>query len=185
MTQPAPPQTSSLTHHLARLILASFLFTFLTARILVIYIMAGKLPPQLFFHLEGTHIHHLNYGISLLSLTGAYLLFARPLGHKLSLAAIIYAIGLALTYDEFGMWLHLGGPYWQRASFDAITIIALLLALIAYGSTIRHWKPRHHITLAALLVLLIIFGFLFHYSLQYADQTLGPKLLHLEDAGPS
>jgi hypothetical protein len=26
--------------------------------------MDGKLPPRLFFHVKGTHVHHLNYGIS-------------------------------------------------------------------------------------------------------------------------
>ena len=65
---------------LSRVVLASFLFTFLTARILVIFIMAGKLPPQLFFHVKGTHVHHLNYGIFLLSAVGGILLFARPKG---------------------------------------------------------------------------------------------------------
>ena len=56
------------------------------------------------------------------------------------------AIGLGLTFDEFGMWLHLGGLYWQRASFDAVTVISAMLALVAYGSTIRHWPaaPLDH-----------------------------------------
>ena len=124
---PCPPST----HGLARLVLASFLFTFIAARILVIFIMGGKLPPELFFHVKGTHVHHLNYGIFLLSICGGYLIFARPMGKRLSFAAILYGIGLALTFYEFGMWLHLGGPYWQRASFDAVVTIEALLALIA------------------------------------------------------
>ncbi len=66
------------THRLARLVLATFIFTFVIARILVIFIMDGKLPPELFFHAGRTHVHHLNYGIFLLSFTGAYLIFARP-----------------------------------------------------------------------------------------------------------
>ncbi len=32
---------------LARRVLAAFILTFVTARILVIFIMAGKLPPEL------------------------------------------------------------------------------------------------------------------------------------------
>src|SRR6202161_4325582 len=122
---------------LARLFLATFILTFVTARILVIFIMAGKLPPQLFFHVKGTHVHHLNYGIFLLSASGAYLIFARPSGRALSYAAIVYGIGLGLTFDEFGMWLHLGGLYWQRASYDAVVTIAAVLALIADGSSLR------------------------------------------------
>ncbi len=106
-----------ITHRLARLALGAFIFTFIIARILVILIMAGKLPPQLFFHVQGTHVHHLNYGITLLSISGALLIFVRPLGKWLSVVAVIYGIGLALTFDEFGMWLHLGGPYWQAPQF--------------------------------------------------------------------
>ena len=60
-----------ITHGLARLVLAAFIFTFITARILVIFIMSGILPPQLFFHVKGTHVHHLNYGIFILTRGGA------------------------------------------------------------------------------------------------------------------
>ena len=82
----------------------------------------------MFLHVGGTHVHHLNYGIILLSAAGAFLIFARPAGRRLSAAAVFYGIGLALTFDEFGMWLHLGGPYWQRASFDAVIVISAVLA---------------------------------------------------------
>jgi hypothetical protein len=172
------------THHLSRLVLAAFIFTFVTARILVIFIMAGKLPPGLFFHVKGTHVHHLNYGIFLLSISGAVLLFARPTGKRLSAVAIIYAIGLALTFDEFGMWLHLGGLYWQRVSYDAVVTVAAVLALIAYGSTIRRWRPAHHITVAALLIALGGFGFMLHRSMKWANRTIEPMLYHLEENGP-
>ena len=62
------------THTLARLVLGAFVFTFIIARVLVIFIMSGKLPPELFFHVAGTHVHHLNYGIILLSAVGAFLI---------------------------------------------------------------------------------------------------------------
>jgi hypothetical protein len=173
------------TRRLGRLALATFIFTFVTSRILVIFIMDGKLPPELFFHVHGTHVHHLNYGIFLLSFTGAYLIFARPVGSRLTCCTILYAIGLALTFDEFSMWLHLGGPYWQRASYDAVITVALLLALIAFGSQIRHWRPKHYTTVVALAVLLVVFGFVLHRSMKWAHQTLGAKLYQLEEHGPS
>jgi hypothetical protein len=172
-------------NHLARLVLAAFVFTFVTARILVIFIMDGKLPPQLFFHVSGTHVHHLNYGIFLLSITGGVLIFGRPTGTELSLTALIYGVGLALTFDEFGMWLHLGGPYWQRASYDAVVTVGSMLALIAYGSTLRAWRPKHFITAAVLLVVLCFFGYTLHRSLKWADQRIGPKLYQMEERGPS
>jgi hypothetical protein len=187
--KPAPlspdEQRRHITHSVARLILASFLFTFIIARILVIFIMAGKLPPWLFYHASGTHVHHLNYGIFLLSVTGAYLLYARPAGRRLSTAAAFYGIGLALTFDEFGMWLHLGGPYWQRASFDAIITISAVLALIAYGSTIRHWHPKHHVTIAFLVVALVGFGVVLYHSVQTYGSRVGSLLEQLEQGGPS
>jgi hypothetical protein len=174
-----------LTHELARLVLAAFIFTFVIARILVIFIMAGKLPPQLFFHVSGTHVHHLNYGIFLLSIAGAYLIFARPTGTRMAVIAVVYGIGLGLTFDEFGMWLHLGGLYWQRASYDAVVTIAAVLALIAYGSTIRHWRPQHRITVVALVIVLTIFGIVLSRSMKWADRHFGPKLYELETNGPS
>jgi hypothetical protein len=172
-------------NQLARLVLAAFIFTFVIARILVIFIMAGKLPPGLFFHVKGTHVHHLNYGIFLLSISGAISLFGRPRGGWLSATAAIYGIGLGLTFDEFGMWLHLGGPYWQRASYDAVVTVAAVLALIAYGSTIRKWRPKHFITLLALIAALGAFGLVLHKSLKWADQRIGPRLYQLEEKGPS
>jgi hypothetical protein len=182
----APDQERTrLDQSLARLVLATFVFTFVIARILVILIMAGKLPPQLFFHVTGTHIHHLNYGIFLLSATGAYLIFARPSGKRLSTVAVLYGVGLALTFDEFGMWLHLGGLYWQRASFDAVITVASVLALLAYGSKLRHLRPRHLLTLAVLLAVLTLFGVLLSKSMKWAHHRLGPVLYHLEQRGPS
>jgi hypothetical protein len=180
-----PDEQTRTTHHLARLVLVTFIFTFVISRILVIFIMAGKLPPALFFHVKGTHVHHLNYGIFLLSFCGAYLIFVRPTGMRLSVSAVIYGIGLGLTFDEFGMWLHLGGLYWQRASYDAIVTIAAVLALIAYGSTIRHWRPKHRIALVALLIVLCTFGYVLTKSMKWAHRRFAPTLYELEEQGPS
>ena len=179
-----PISGKQVTNRMARLVLGAFVFTFVSARILVILIMAELLPPQLFFHISGTHIHHLNYGIFLLSLSGAYLIFVRPVGPRLSLAAVLYGIGLGLTFDEFGMWLHLGGPYWQRASFDAVITIAAVLTLLAYGSTLRRWRPTHLLTAAAMVVVLGVFAVALYKSTHWAVARIGPVLYHLEQEGP-
>lgn len=182
---PPAPSPSELTHKLARLVFGSFVITFVLARILVILIMAGELPPQLFFHVSGTHVHHLNYGIFLLSITGGISIFARPLGKPLSALAVCYGLGLALTFDEFGMWLHLDDLYWQRASFDAVVTIAAALGFLAYGSTLRRWRPQHRLTFVAVVLLLIVFGFMLYRSLGWAQGRLGPMLYHLQEQGPS
>ena len=54
------------TRHLARLTFVAFLLTFIAARTLVILIMTRKVP-DLYVHLGGTHVHHLNCGIFLLA----------------------------------------------------------------------------------------------------------------------
>ena len=138
--------------HLARLVLIAFLITFTFVRIMIFEIMSRRLP-DMFVYVGGTHVHHLNFGIFLLALIGAYLLFSRPEEQKTDRAAVFYGIGLALTFDEFGMWLHLGGSYWQRASFDAITVVAGFLTLMAFGPSLREFRGKHAIATAVLLLL--------------------------------
>jgi hypothetical protein len=125
-----PPQP---TRYLARLTFVAFLFTFIASRTLVILIMARRMP-DLFLHLGGTHVHHLNYGIFLLSAVAGVLLFARLNDKQRSVCALAYGIGMALTFDEFGMWLHLGGSYWQRASFDAVIVLLSVFGFCPAGN---------------------------------------------------
>ena len=51
---------------LARLVLVAFLLTFVTARVMV-YLIMSRRAPDLYLHVGGTHVHHLNYGIFLLA----------------------------------------------------------------------------------------------------------------------
>src|SRR5687768_14604617 len=120
----------SQSRRLARPILVAFLFTFIAVRVLVFLIVSRRIP-DVYLSLGGTHVHHLNYGIFLLSGIGAYLLMGHPGPRGLRWSSVLYGIGLALTFDEFGLWLHLGGSYWQRASFDAVLVVAALLGLAA------------------------------------------------------
>ncbi len=89
-----------------------------------------------------------------------------------------------MTFDEFGMWLHLGGGYWQRASFDAVVVIAAALGLLAVAPSIRRFRPRHWTTAAALMLVLAVFGVLLVRSLHYAARTIGPKLEQLDAVAP-
>ena len=123
---------SSPTRHLARFTFVAFLLTFIAARTLVILIMTRRVP-DLFLHLGGTHVHHLNYGIFLLATVAGVLLFAPLNAAQRSFCALVYGVGMALTFDEFGMWLHLGGSYWQRASFDAVVVVLSVFGLLAFA----------------------------------------------------
>ena len=180
ITEP-PPSARSGPTWLARRALFAFILTFIASRIVVLLIMSRRIPNMYFF-LRGTHVHHLNYGILLLAAVGAYLLLGRPAGRKLSGAALAYGIALALTFDEFGMWLHLGGSYWQRASVDAIVVIAALLGLIAFAADIRRYESRHVRASIVMLIALIAFGLVLYEASLKIGRVEGPRLEALEAA---
>ena len=167
---------------LARVTLAALVVTFLLARIVVLLIMSRRMP-DFFLHVGQTHVHHLNYGIFMLVAVGAWMLFAPPplQGRARRMAAVLYGMGLALTFDEFGMWLHLGGSYWQRASYDAIITLAGLLGLIAYAPSIKRLRPRHLVMMVVILALLGIFTTLAAERLQKVQ----PALERMEKSGPT
>jgi hypothetical protein len=164
---------------LARRSLFGFALTFIISRGMVFLIMSRRIP-NLFLFLQGTHVHHLNYGIFLLAFVGGYALFCRPNGRSAELAAIAYGFAMGLTFDEFGMWLHLGGSYWQRASVDAVIIVAALIGLVAFAPSLKRLES-HHIW-AFLIVLLAAVGFAVVVILAggYVGNFVGPRLRELE-----
>jgi hypothetical protein len=178
-TQVVSDPLTSESAQLARRALFGFIITFIAARIVVLLIMSRRMPNMYFF-LRGTHVHHLNYGIFLLAGVGAYLLFSVRTPRDLRLAALAYGVAMALTFDEFGMWLHLGGSYWQRASVDAIIIVAALLGLIAFASALRRFESRHVRASIALLVALIAFGAVLYDTSLQIGRVEGPRLEALE-----
>ena len=166
---------------LARRALFAFTLTFIASRTVVFLIMSQRMP-NLYFFMHGTHVHHLNYGILLLAGVGAYLLFWQPGNEAARVAAFVYGIGMALTFDEFGMWLHLGGSYWQRASIDATIVVAGVLGLIGFARTIRSFESRHLVASIAILAALIAFGVVLYDTSVHIGQLEGPRLRELEIA---
>jgi len=169
--------------HSARLILLAFLLTFVAARMVTFLIMSRRLP-DLYLHLGGTHIHHLNYGIFLLSAVGAYLLLCRPEGYRREVTAALYGIGLGLTFDELGMWVHLGGGYWQRASVDAVGVLAAVFGLIVYAPRLRQFRPRHWWSTAVAALAVLLFFVMLAESFRHVGRIIGPKLKQIESASP-
>jgi hypothetical protein len=102
----------------------------------------------------------------------------------LKTAAVLYAVGLGLTFDEYGMWLNLGGGYWQRASLDAMVTIAAVLTLIACAPALEHWKSHHYIFAGVVLLLIIFFFVMLSFAVAHAHSRLGPNLELLEMYGP-
>src|SRR5712671_2100279 len=169
--------------HLARLAFLAFLLTFVAARTLVILIMTRRMP-DLFLHMGGTHVHHLNYGIFLLAAVAGVLLFAPLNQAQRSLSALVYGVGMALTFDEFGMWLHLGGSYWQRASFDAVVVVLSVLGLLAFAPRWERLRAHHFAVGAAMLLIVASFCMLLIKSLSHANDKLTPRLIEMEKTGP-
>jgi hypothetical protein len=164
---------------IARLLLATFLLTFIAARVMVLLIITHRVP-DLYLFIGQTHVHHLNYGIYLLTAVGAYLLFF-PTICPPAYIVVGYGLGLALTFDEFGMWLHLGGPYWQRASFDAVVIIASLLSVISLAPDLRRFRPLHWLITALLLLLLGSFLWLTTTHWEQIANRIAPRFQQTDD----
>lgn len=183
-TSPSAVRPALRIRRLARITFTTFLLTFIASRLLVILVMTRYLP-DLFLDLRGTHIHHLNYGIFLLSAVGGLLVFTpRPGDRMRQLCALLYGFGMALTFDEFGMWLHLGGSYWQRASFDAVIVLLSLFGVIAFAPTFARMRTRHWATGVITGVAVVVFYLMLFQSIKYVGKKVGPRLIDIEEAGP-
>jgi hypothetical protein len=165
----------------ARRALFAFLLTFVASRAMVLLIMSGRVP-NLYFFLSGTHVHHLNYGIFLLAGVGGYLVLRRPGGREARIAALVYGVALGLTFDEFGMWLHLGGSYWQRASVDAVLVVAALLGLMSYAPALADFERRHVRATIAIVICLVLFALVLWDAGNRIGNVYGPRLRDLESA---
>jgi hypothetical protein len=169
---------------LARRVFLAFVLTFVTARVLVILIMTRRMP-NLFFHAGSTHVHHLNYGIFILSAVGAVLVFVtQPSDRLRKFCALLYGFGMALTFDEFGMWLHLGGSYWQRGSFDAVIVILSVFGWLAFMPKLGRMRSHHWAVAAFTALSVIAFYVLLFTSAKTIGTRFGPRLQDIEAAGP-
>jgi hypothetical protein len=180
---PLVPVPHSHVRGLARVVFAVFLLTFIAARVLVILIMSHSMP-DLFLHMGGTHVHHLNYGIFLLCTVAGVMLFFQLSDRERWWCAVAYGFSLALTFDEFGMWLHLGGGYWQRASYDGVIVVASLFGMLAFFPPLAKMRAHHWITGAVTILVTVLFYLLLFRSLDFADKRVGPRLEQLEQSGP-
>lgn len=159
--------------------LFSFLLTFILARVFVFLIMS-KAMPNLYFFVGGTHVHHLNYGIFLLSAVAGYSVFRRPSGRAAEITALMYGVAMGLTFDEFGMWLHLGGSYWQRASVDAVIVISALFGLVAFVRKLKRFEKHHFWAFLILTIVVVGFAAVIYLAGLRLGDMVGQPLHELE-----
>jgi FtsH-binding integral membrane protein len=136
----------------------------------------------MYFFMHGTHVHHLNYGIFLLASVCGYSVFRRPAGRAAEITALLYGVAMGLTFDEFGMWLHLGGSYWQRASVDAVIVVSALFGLVAFARTLKKFEKRHFWSFLVLALVVLGFGAVIYMAGCRLGEIVGPSLQDLESA---
>ena len=90
--------------------------------------------------IPGLHIHHYVYGIFILTAAG-YLALVFKSDRATLWIALLYGLGVGLTFDEFGMWLN---PPFQRGvrwSTNGLTIVIVALVMAALAPMI-YGRPR-------------------------------------------
>ena len=134
MYEVAHEKATSAQKNLPLRVLLTLLVTVVVARALVFF------TPN-WFHTEiaDTHIHHLTWGILLLALCGYLNVVYRGKKWRPWLA-LLYGVGLGLTFDEFAMWIKLTTNYWSWLSYSAVLVIAILLLI---ATAVRAFQQRH------------------------------------------
>ncbi len=117
--------------HMPFWVLVGFLPTFLVARFLV------SSYPDLFLDIRGVHVHHFTWGVIVLAAVGFISLVSPEYPPRPALA-VSYGVGLALAFDEFGMWLRLTANYNLDQSEDVMVgILAFLVVAVYFTGLIR------------------------------------------------
>ncbi len=118
------------------LCMVAFVVTFVTTRVIVRLIRAGK-GPFSDNTVGGVHVHHVVPGLALMVLGGLVALGTAGEGWT-AMAGVLFGMGLALVFDEFALVLHLDDVYWEdegRLSVDLVFVLAgVLLLLVIVGS---------------------------------------------------
>src|SRR6185295_14331161 len=87
---------------------------------------------------SGVHLHHLVWGICLMTASGALGFALFDSSPWFEVCAACFGIGAGLTFDEFALWIHLEDVYWARegrSSIDATVIVASMLLLVVIGAS--------------------------------------------------
>src|SRR5215469_3044937 len=85
----------------------------------------SKFYPRVHWEpVPGMHIHHYVYGIFILVIAGYLALVFRGDGAR-PWIALLYGLGVGLTFDEFSMWLN---PVFQEGRWNKSGIMIVIVA---------------------------------------------------------
>jgi len=117
--------------------LAGFVVSLGLARLTVFFILHFHLEHQLFALVKAPndpnpmHVHHFNYGLVLIGLSGLAALF--PFGRRaLRVLAVAFGFGCGLVFDEFALFWNLNPEYAQTASLVAAAGAAAVLVQVVW-----------------------------------------------------
>lgn len=125
----------------------------ISARTVVAYILKNGLQGQLFALVGGDavyhpiHVHHFNYGLLLVSVTGFFSLVP-GVRRALRVLSFIFGFGMGLIVDEFALLWNLNPDYYQPSSRVAAALVLFALVQVVYlrdfylGLGRRLWARR-------------------------------------------
>src|ERR1700745_2434465 len=102
----------------------------------------SRMFPRLHWEpVAGLHIHHYVYGILILTVAG-YLALIFKSSRATGWIALLYALGVGLTFDEFGIWFN--PPFVRGVRWDShgLMAVAVVFGLLALASIIKDWRWR-------------------------------------------
>jgi len=111
------------------------LLTFVVTRVVTRRIRAGSTGLKN-WQVGGVHVHHQVLGIIAMLIAGCLEFAYRPAGPWSEILGSIFGAGVALTLDEFALWLYVDDVYWTEAgrrSLDAVFVAVLVTGLLLVG----------------------------------------------------
>lgn len=107
-----------------------------SARTVVAMILQNGLQTRLFALIESSvgnpiHVHHFNYGLTVVTLVGVLSLWPRGRG-RLRLLSFAFGFGVGLVVDEFALLWNLNPDYYQPSSRMAAALVVFALFQAVY-----------------------------------------------------
>jgi hypothetical protein len=113
----------------------AFLLTVAAARL-----FSMVLPRVHWEPVAGMHVHHYVYGIFILAAAGYLaLIFKGP--RATNWIALLYGLGIGLTFDEFGMWVNPPFVRGVRWNTSGLIVVVSGLALLGLLPVLLRRKP--------------------------------------------